>query len=98
MSVLCLIANPQEPMFDIALAAIIQREVGGELDWLHHGVACDIVSPRAPDPAAIARAILGSTPVDVAVVATASRRKKLLIADMDSTMIEQECIDELADA
>src|SRR6202000_1398794 len=33
----------------------------------------------------------------VVVQPLATRRKKLFIADMDSTMIEQECIDELAD-
>jgi phosphoserine phosphatase len=98
MSILCLIANPNEPRFDVKLAAAIARETGGELDWLHHGIACDIANPSEPDPAAIAREMLGSAPVDVAVIANASRRKKLLIADMDSTMIEQECIDELADA
>jgi phosphoserine phosphatase len=97
MSVLCLIANPVEPMFDVRLAAAVQRETGGDLDWLHHGIACDIVSPSAADPASIARAVLGTAPVDVALVPSQRRRKKLLIADMDSTMIEQECIDELAD-
>jgi phosphoserine phosphatase len=96
MSVLCLIANPVEPRFDLALPAAIQRETGGELNWLHHGVACEIIAPRAPDPASIARALVGNAPIDVAVVPAEQRRKKLLIADMDSTMIEQECIDELA--
>jgi phosphoserine phosphatase len=98
MSVLCLIANPVEPMFDVNLAAAINREVAGELNWLHHGVACEILFPHAPDPAAIARAMLGSAPVDVALLPPDKRRKQLLIADMDSTMIEQECIDELAAA
>ena len=98
MPVLCLIANPAEPMFDPRLAQQIQHEIGGELDWLHHGVAADIIGPRAADPAAVARALIGTAPVDVALVSGAKRRKKLLIADMDSTMIEQECIDELADA
>lgn len=41
--------------------------------------------------------ILADEPVDVNVVAAGNRRKKLLIADMDSTMIPVECIDELAD-
>jgi phosphoserine phosphatase len=36
-------------------------------------------------------------PVDVVVQPAAHRRKKLFLADMDSTMIGQECIDELAD-
>ena len=39
----------------------------------------------------------GSGPVDVVVQPEASRAKRLLVADMDSTMIGQECIDELAD-
>ena len=98
MSVLCLIANPQDPRFDIGLAAAIHREIGGEINWLNHGIACEIIGPAAADPAAIARGLLGDAPIDVALVPRASRRKKLLIADMDSTMIEQECIDELADA
>jgi phosphoserine phosphatase len=38
----------------------------------------------------------GSEPVDVVVQNAETRRKKMLIADMDSTMIGQECIDELA--
>jgi phosphoserine phosphatase len=43
------------------------------------------------------RTRLGDAPVDVVVQHVQSRRKRLLIADMDSTMIQQECIDELAD-
>ncbi len=42
------------------------------------------------------RSLLGA-PIDVVVQASTGRRKKLLLADMDSTMIGQECIDELAD-
>ncbi len=45
----------------------------------------------------VLRALLASEPVDVAVQDETTRRKKILIADMDSTMIDQECIDELAD-
>ncbi len=43
------------------------------------------------------RGALGGLPVDVVVQPAAGRRKKLFLADMDSTMIGQECIDELAD-
>ncbi len=46
---------------------------------------------------AMLRSVIGSRPIDIAVQAPDHRRKKLLIADMDSTMIEQECIDELSD-
>lgn len=50
----------------------------------------------AGDAAAVAAALAG-LPVDVNAVPVANRRKKLLIADMDSTMIPVECIDEIAD-
>ncbi|WP_298356322.1 phosphoserine phosphatase SerB [Rhodoblastus sp.] len=40
---------------------------------------------------------LGAAPVDIFVQPLEGRRKKLLLADMDSTMIGQECVDELAD-
>jgi phosphoserine phosphatase len=45
----------------------------------------------------IARKVLGDLPIDVCLVPTAERKKSLLIADMDSTIIRQECIDEIAD-
>jgi phosphoserine phosphatase len=98
MSVLCLIANPAEPALDAGLVALIHHETGGEINWLERDVACDIVSPLADKPLELARDAIGGRPVDVALVPLANRRKKLLVADMDSTMIEQECIDELADA
>lgn len=69
----------------------------GPADWLAEGEACDI--PFAGERAAaadLARGVIGDRAIDVGIVATAGRRKKLLIADMDSTMIGQECIDELA--
>jgi phosphoserine phosphatase len=56
--------------------------------------------PAGSDNARLAaelRDALGGAPVDVVVQRAAGRRKRLLIADMDSTIIEQECIDELAD-
>ena len=43
------------------------------------------------------RTVLKDLPIDVAVQPAQTRRKNILIADMDSTMIDQECIDELAD-
>ncbi|MEM1287350.1 MAG: phosphoserine phosphatase SerB [Pseudomonadota bacterium] len=65
-------------------------------------VACDLFfEPGAGDSgrdwAADVRRALGSAPVDVAVQDITDRKKSLFLADMDSTMIEQECIDELAD-
>ncbi|WP_404403145.1 phosphoserine phosphatase SerB [Pelagibacterium halotolerans] len=98
MSVLCLIANPTEPVLTPALVDAVHRETHGEINWLAQGIACEIVAPRAARPTEMAREVIGSAPIDAALVPLANRRKKLLVADMDSTMIEQECIDELAAA
>ncbi|KKB13027.1 phosphoserine phosphatase [Devosia geojensis] len=98
MQVLCLITNPADPELDTALAAQVVKEVGGELDWLDHGIACEIIGPKSTESIEAARALVAGKAVDVAVVPAEGRRKKLLIADMDSTMINEECIDELADA
>jgi len=69
----------------------------GEANWLDEGVAADLSFGRVDR--AGARAVLeGLLPgVDVVVQPQADRRKQLLVADMDSTMITIECIDELAD-
>lgn len=98
MSVLCLIANPADPALDSPMVEAIQHEMGGEINWLHQRVACEIISPVAADPLAMARELLAGRPVDAALVPLANRKKQVLVADMDSTMIEQECIDEIADA
>jgi phosphoserine phosphatase len=68
----------------------------GSVAWLDAGVAADVVF--AADPAAARTALEGALPrTDVIVQPTATRRKALIVADMDSTMITVECIDELAD-
>ncbi len=97
-SVLVLVANPLDTALDSKLAEAIQHETGGEINWLHQRIACDIRDPKGADAVMTARQVIGGKPVDAALVPAANRRKKLLVADMDSTMIEQECIDELADA
>jgi phosphoserine phosphatase len=98
MPVLSLIANPADPELDPALAQTVLAQTGGELNWLNHGVACDILEPTSPQAVELARDIIGRRAVDANVVPSEGRRKQLLVADMDSTMIEQECIDELAAA
>ena len=98
MSVLCLIANPAEPALDTALINAVHKEVGGEINVLTQRIAVEFVKPELAMAADAASALVAGRPIDVAVVPLANRRKRLLIADMDSTMIEQECIDELADA
>ena len=64
--------------------------------WLDEGKAADIFFGSDPVAARAALTDVGDK-VDVIVQPAAGREKKLLIADMDSTMITVECIDELAD-
>lgn len=77
------------------------RSVGASaVRWLAEGIACELDLPETADASEITarlHAALASEPIDVAVQPAENRRKKILIADMDSTMIDQECIDELAD-
>jgi len=71
----------------------------GAPDWLGDGVACDLPFSglTAAEAERAARATLAGLPIDLAAQPVAGRRKRLLIADMDSTIINVECIDELAD-
>ena len=67
--------------------------------WLKPNHACDLSSASGETSLLdAARQALGDTKIDTILQPLAHRRKKLLVADMDSTIIEQECIDELADA
>ena len=72
---------------------------GRDLRWLADGLAAefDLDAGDHAGPEAAIRAALADAPVDVAVLPAEGRRKRLLIADMDSTIIGCECIDELAD-
>lgn len=98
-----LVCNPAAPVLTDALlrrAGEILPNPGAPL-WLDPGVAADIAfTPRQPaDLIRLSdrlRAALTDERVDIIAQAKRGRRKKLLLADMDSTMIGQECIDELA--
>ncbi|MFQ6553727.1 phosphoserine phosphatase SerB [Aestuariibius insulae] len=70
---------------------------GGEVVWLSDAQAAEFGMPATPDNLGHVRAELDLLGIDLNQVPEAGRRKRLLLADMDSTMIEQECIDELAD-
>jgi phosphoserine phosphatase len=67
--------------------------------WLAAGSAADIPYGRLPDDRAeaAARQAVDGLPVDLVAQATAERRKLLLVADMDSTIVTGETLDELAD-
>jgi len=95
-----LVANPSNPVLTPAIAEeAADRVKASGLYWLADGIACDIALRDDTDLGAAREkilAVIAGTPVDLAVQEAETRRKKLLIADMDSTMIGQECIDELA--
>jgi phosphoserine phosphatase len=85
---------------DASAASDVVRGIGAEIvaqSWLEAGDAYDILARG--DATAIRAALEDALPaVDVVVQSGATpRRKKLIVADMDSTMIACECIDELAD-
>lgn len=103
MLVAVLIANPARPAITNAVLAEARTVLGTEHQprILHGEVAAEVLVPGAHPAVAgltgLLRAALAGEAIDVAVLpADAHRRKRLFLADMDSTMIEQECIDELA--
>ncbi len=72
----------------------------GEPVWLAPRQAVEVLLPGHVDKAGISRTVesaIGASTVDWALLPADGRRKKLLVADMDSTIIEQECLDEVAD-
>ena len=96
-----LIANPAKASLASALGIKASAAVNATgLYWLADDIACDIPLPSgigSEEAEALLRDTLDGAPVDVVVQEQERRRKKILIADMDSTMIQQECIDELAE-
>ncbi|WP_293445418.1 phosphoserine phosphatase SerB [Planktotalea sp.] len=70
---------------------------GGDAVWLALDEAAEFEVARIPDNRWEVWSDLQDLGVDLVVQPSEGRRKKMLLADMDSTMIQQECIDELAD-
>jgi phosphoserine phosphatase len=103
-TVLVAITSPQNLKLtsDHMQTAMNAVNIGGELDWLSKAQSCQVAF-AAPDrfdarqSEDSVRQALQGLPIDIAFVPTENRRKKLLVADMDSTIIQQECIDELAE-
>ena len=95
-NVLVLISDPARPAVTdtVVSAAIEALKSGGATvgspDWLDKGIACDLPF----DGPAVPVSLPG---VDGVALPAAGRRKKLLVADMESTMIHNEMLDELAD-
>lgn len=81
------------------IRSYLSKQTGQDshFEWLNEGVACDLLH-QATNANALKSTIdeLAVEGLDVVTQPTAHRRKRMLFADMDSTLIEQECIDELA--
>lgn len=95
-SVVILIAAPGSRAIAPAIAKAAGDIAGAQSRWLSTEEALEVPlrSPVAEARASVGR-LVENQPIDVAIVPETNRRKRLLIADMDSTMIGQECIDEL---
>jgi phosphoserine phosphatase len=94
-----LVANPKiGGLSDAAIARAAQAARGrSEIRWLDPAVAADLIFDGELDAARERfRAFAQGEAIDIIVQPLEGRAKKLLIADMDSTLIGQECIDELA--
>ena len=97
MLIATVLASPSRADLDAArVRALSRRWGGGEIRWLAPSVAAEFDLPATPPDAAEAHQSLRAEGFDLAIQPAEGRERKLLIADMDSTMIGQECIDELA--
>jgi len=103
--VLTVIGDPGSRPLTTALADTVRCAIDSShgtadgIEWLAEGIACDLhFDGNEPTiTQALVREALGAAPFDLAIQQAESRRKKLLIADMESTIIRQEMIDELAE-
>ena len=97
MHVATLIANPARANLDRAtVEALRDAWGGGAARWLNPGVAAEFDLAEVPANRWDAWDGLQGLGLDLVVQRSEGRRKRLLLADMDSTMIGQECVDELA--
>jgi phosphoserine phosphatase len=96
-SAMTMIAGPGAVELLPEIAGQLAGIVGGKVDWLAPS-ACDFaVGSDAAEAEAAARAAIGDQAIDVIVQPAAGRKKRLLVADLESTIIENEMLEELAD-
>ncbi|WP_271949549.1 phosphoserine phosphatase SerB [Ruegeria faecimaris] len=98
MYVATLLTNPETRALDLALVESLRNAWGGaEIIWLSPDEAAEFALQELLGNQWDVWGDLQKLGVDLIVQPAEGRRKKMLLADMDSTMIQQECIDELAD-
>ena len=98
MFIATLLTNPETPKLDrVAVESLRNARGGGDAVWLDPGVAAEFALEAMPANLWEVWDGFQAMGIDLAVQPAMGRKKRMLIADMDSTMIQQECIDELAD-
>jgi phosphoserine phosphatase len=98
MFIATLLTNPETPKLDrVAVESLRDAWGGGDALWLDPGVAAEFALEVVPANLWEVWDGFQAMGIDLAVQPAVGRKKRMLIADMDSTMIQQECIDELAD-
>ena len=92
-------ARGRSSLPSLARAITATLGIGSEPDWLALGEACDLVldATSAERAEMTARTLIKNAPIDVLVQPVVGRRKQLLVADLESTIIENEMLDELAE-
>jgi phosphoserine phosphatase len=94
--IVILVASRQAGPLSDHLAGIARDFCGGQhLNWLAAGEACEFIVKKIPDIAQL-KLVLGEKPIDVLVTRFRGRRKAVLVADMDSTIVTSETLDEIA--
>ena len=97
MYVVTLLTSPEKPNLDAGLVDSLRNAWGGgDALWLAPDEAAEFSIPHKPDNQRPVWDDLQKLGVDLVVQLEEGRKKQMLLADMDSTMIRQECIDELA--
>lgn len=97
MNVITVIAGA-EPLREGLVAQLADETGAAFWRWKQTAKAADIETNLSiPDARAIAARLIGSQPYDVIAQPLATRKKRFLVADMESTMIEQEMLDEIAE-
>lgn len=98
MFIATLLTNPATPVLDrVTVESLRNAWGGGDALWLEPGVAAEFGLEAMPANRWQVWEGMQALRIDLVIQPVHGRKKRLLIADMDSTMIQQECIDELAD-
>ena len=97
MFIVSLITNPATPVLDRATVESLRNAWGGgDARWLDPGIAAEFMLESMPENCWDVWQGLQSLHIDMAVQPALGRKKQLLIADMDSTIITGETLDDLA--